>query len=205
MPRTKTSDSKARSTSKKSVVKRGKGSASKKGTSTSKKTKSTKVFGLLSKPAPEVTPAKKATKVKRTPSKSQPRSSSKKGASKPRNFFTVKEDWTIIEFMKRNNEVKNTVIAKTMGKKLGRSSESIRDRIKKYLNKISDKDHAKIQKAAKKSPGHYVHYATDKAGGSRKTVLDITADEPGLKSSTTKKSASKKTTTLTKRVSISHP
>ena len=184
----------------KSVTKR-KASASK-GRSSSKKTKSTSMLSNMAvAPEPKETPVKKVSKSRSKSKARTPSKSSAKKVSKARNYFTVSEDWTILEFHKRNSEVKTTVVAKTMAQKLGRSSESIRDRLKKYLSKISEKDHCKIQKAAKKSPAHYVHYGTDKAGGNRKTVTSICAEEPGLKNSSCKKTSSKKCT-ATKRVTF---
>lgn len=194
----KASASKSRKRSASKVTK--KKPSSSKGRSSAKKTKSTSMLSNMAvAPEPKETPVKKAPKTKsksRTPSKS-----SAKKVSKARNYFTVSEDWTILEFTKRNSEVKTTVVAKTMAQKLGRSSESIRDRLKKYLTKINEKDHSKIQKAAKKTPAHYVHYGTDKAGGNRKTVTSICADEPGLKNSSSKKSSAKKSSTV-KRVNF---
>lgn len=178
-----------------------KNSSASKGRSHSKKTKSSTLFSnMATAPEPKETPVKKETKSKsKSKAKTPTKSSAKKEVSKPRNYFTVSEDWTILEFSKRNSEVKNTVVAKTMAQKLGRSSESIRDRVKKYLSKISEKDHSKIQAAAKKTPGFHVHYGTDKAGGNRKTVTDICANEPGLKNSASKNTSDKKST-LVKRV-----
>ena len=197
--KTRASASKSRKSATKKVTKR-KPSASR-GRSSSKKTKSTSMLSNMAvAPEPKATPVKKASKSRSKSKAKTPKSSAKK-VSKARNYFTVSEDWTILEFHKRNSEVKTTVVAKTMAQKLGRSSESIRDRLKKYLTKISEKDHSKIQKAAKKSPGHYVHYGTDKAGGNRKTVTSICADEPGLKNSSCKKSSTKKST-ATKRVNF---
>jgi len=89
------------------------------------------------------------TKTKsKSVSKSQPKGSDKK-AGNHRNFFTVAEDNTILEFLTRNSELKMTAISKIMAQKLNRSTESVRDRIKKYLSKISEKDVKLIATAAK--------------------------------------------------------
>jgi hypothetical protein len=100
------------------------------------------------------TPKKSKTTTKRAASRSVPRSSARKSAAKASNqrkFFTVSEDFKIIDFMRRNPEIKVTAVAKAMGETLGRSSESIRDRIKRYLSKLSKKDLTKIGTAAKVS------------------------------------------------------
>jgi predicted transcriptional regulator len=59
---------------------------------------------------------------------------------KTRNFFTVEEDWTILESIKKNKDYNISAISNQVGLKLGRSTESIRDRIKKYLSKIRAND-----------------------------------------------------------------
>ena len=68
---------------------------------------------------------------------------------KTRNFFTVEEDWTILESIKKNKDYNISAISNQVGLKLGRSTESIRDRIKKYLSKIRANDQKKIELAAR--------------------------------------------------------
>lgn len=102
---------------------------------TSAKKSSPKAFANIVA-APKAKASKKVTAKKSTKKSS-------------RNYFTVSEDWTILTFLKRNSELKGTAVAKNLGKKLSRTSESIRDRVKKYLNKISSSDQKKIQAAAK--------------------------------------------------------
>lgn len=90
----------------------------------------------------------KAPAKKKNTSRSLTRTPSKKSKAK-RRYFTVREDWTIISFIKKHPELKATSAAKKLGNMLNRSSESIRDRAKRYLTKISAKDQKKIQTAAK--------------------------------------------------------
>lgn len=106
---------------------------------------------------------------------------SKAQTSNHRNFFTVREDWLILEHIKANPEEKITYAASVIAEELeGRSKESIRDRIKRYLSKISAGDQRKIQFAAKRTPGHHAHFTTDKSGGNRKAIKEITSSDPGL-------------------------
>ena len=124
-----------------------------------KKTSAKKATTTKKTSAKKTTATKKSTtRSKRQPSKSLPRSSSRKASAKKatgskstRNYYTVSEDWQIIEFIKRNTELKATATAQILGQKLGRNKESIRDRVKRYLSKIPDKDHSKIRTAAKVS------------------------------------------------------
>lgn len=93
---------------------------------------------------------KLAARAERALSKSPVRASGQKGSQ--RNFFTVKEDWLILDYIKSHPDEKTSAIAAFVAADLqGRSKESIRDRIKRYLSKISAGDKRKIEFAAKVS------------------------------------------------------
>ena len=91
---------------------------------------------------------KHAARAERALSKSPVRATKQKGSH--RNFFTVKEDWLILEYIKSHPDQKISAISSYIAADLqGRSKESIRDRIKRYLSKISAGDKRKIEFAAK--------------------------------------------------------
>ena len=94
--------------------------------------------------------------VKRSVSKSQSRKTSNKkrtpkksSVSGSRKFFTVSEDAAILKFLSKNPEVKISKVAATLADQLCRTTETIRDRIRKYLTKLSSQDQKKITSACK--------------------------------------------------------
>lgn len=72
-----------------------------------------------------------------------------RSAKGKRKLFTVAEDAQILDLMERNPEFKLAFLAKMVSNKLGRSKESVRDRIRKHVKLLSDEDKAKLRKAAK--------------------------------------------------------
>lgn len=81
----------------------------------------------------------------KTPTKSRGKSKSGKG----RKYYSVSDDWTIMVTIKRNSKASMSKIAQKVSSKVGRSSESVRYRIKNYLSKLDKKDLKKIKVAAK--------------------------------------------------------
>lgn len=125
------------------------------------------------------------TRASKTP-KRQSRSRAK--TSNHRHFFTVEEDWLIIQHLKSNPEEKTSKAATAVAALIDdRSKESIRDRIKRYLKLISAGDQRKIQFAAKRTPGYHVHFIADKSG-SGKVIKEIASSDPGLVTGATKAS-----------------
>lgn len=84
----------------------------------------------------------------RTPTKSRGVSKS----AKSRKYYNVSDDWTIMVTIKKNSKSSMSKIAQRVSAKVGRSSESVRYRIKNYLSKLDKKDLKKIKVAAKVSP-----------------------------------------------------
>jgi len=64
----------------------------------------------------------------------------KSSVSGSRKFFTVAEDAAILNFISKNPEIKTSKAAATLAEQLCRTTETIRDRIRKYLTKLSTQD-----------------------------------------------------------------
>lgn len=69
--------------------------------------------------------------------------------SAKRRLFTIQEDAKILDYIARNPELKRSKTAMMLAGKLDRSKESIRDRIKRHLSKLSENDKKKIMEQAK--------------------------------------------------------
>lgn len=96
------------------------------------------------------TPSKSATKAEPRSSISRIQRSQVKLAD--RKFFTVKEDQTILEYLKQHKDsLTSRTIADNLAKKLKHTSESIRDRIKRFLSKLRPIDEQYIAEEAKVS------------------------------------------------------
>lgn len=114
--------------------------------------------------------AKQNTKVKKTPKKKtqEPKKKIQKAPKLkaanpfPRTYYTLREDATIISAMK-DNKVDNKSLQE-LTKNLGRSYESVRDRVRRYLSQLSKDDQKLILKNAKKEPGNYVAFVQGKEG-----------------------------------------
>lgn len=69
-----------------------------------------------------------------------------------RKFFSVKEDQTILEYVKQQKDsLTSRSIAENLAKKLKHSAESIRDRIKRFLSRLRPIDELYIAEEAKVS------------------------------------------------------
>merc|ERR1712166_1428933 len=153
-------------------------------------------------PVSKVTPTKKAkdsaTKGKKvsasksksaTPVKTAQKSAAK-GEGSARKFYTVAEDHKVYTCWQTGTKKNQTVsdISKQMAAALGRSEESVRDRIKRYLSKLNQADETKLRDAAKKTPNHHIHFVNDKQGHPWKCIGKITSDDPSFfKASSAKK------------------
>jgi hypothetical protein len=86
------------------------------------------------------TPTKGNTSGKRSASKTQ---------TKKKHWFTVQEDAAILRYLRENSDKKTkSEIAKNLGETLKLSSESIRDRIKRYYSKLVAAHQNAIENAA---------------------------------------------------------
>merc|ERR1711935_150422 len=109
-----------------------------------------------------------------------------------RKFYTVAEDMKVYSAWQEGTKGNSTVsdISKKMAAQLGRSEESVRDRIKRYLSKLNQGDEPKLKAAAKSTPNHHIHFVNDKQGHPWKTIGKITSDDPSFfKASSAKKVA----------------
>lgn len=121
---------------------------------------------------PEVKTAKAEVPRKRVIQKkvAEPKQVEKKqrqhtqGAKK---FFTIKEDLEILEEIKSNENKNKSEQAKTLAARLGRQVEAIRDRIKRYISKLSQSDQKELTKEAKRVPSYFIHFKKN-ADGTRK-------------------------------------
>lgn len=97
-------------------------------------------------------------------------------AQGPLKFYTVGEDSQILDALRKaDNKTTKSALAKEMAHILNRSVESVRDRIKRYITKLSASDAKEIQKVAKKNPDHYAYF---KGGEGTKKLEQISANEP---------------------------
>jgi hypothetical protein len=117
-------------------------------------------------PNPEILAAQEANKSKNNPS--------------GKNYFNVGEDYQLFY----NHSLQSglftlTQIAQELSCKLERSVESIRDRLKRYIVKLSAEDEIKIMEAARSNPDSHVHWKINVEKGT-KEVDHISAKAPGL-------------------------
>lgn len=123
--------------------------------------------------------AKQAPKPKvrvANPKTNQPKQS--RSAQTPLKFYTIGEDCQIMEALRRaDSKTTKSSLAKELAESLNRSLESVRDRIKRYITKLSAADAKEIQKAAKKNPEHYAYF---KGGDDAKRLEKISDEEPFL-------------------------
>jgi hypothetical protein len=141
--------------------------------------------------------AKKAAPAKKSASNSKsvtPVKTAQKSAAKPeggaRKFYTVREDYQVYSAWQEGTKKNSTVsdISKKLAVLLGRSEESVRDRIKRYLSKLNAGDESKLKDASKKTPNHHIHFVNDKQGHPWKCIGKITSDDPSFfKASSAKK------------------
>lgn len=117
--------------------------------------------------------------VKKVAAKAAAPKAQKAGRQGGKNYFTIAEDNTILEHIKRGTEGKTkTEVAKELAARLNRGVEAVRDRIKRYLAKLSQTDQAQLAKEAKRDPKTYVYFKKA-ADGSRK-IEKIDKQPPSL-------------------------
>ena len=96
---------------------------------------------------PEIAKTKTATKglkVKRTPTN--------------RNYFTLQEDSQILEAIEKNGVVVSSAAKAIAAALPHRTTEAIRDRIKRYLKNLSANDKKEIHAQARKNPKGFVYF-----------------------------------------------
>lgn len=103
-------------------------------------------------------------------SQSNPKSRKSKshGRSRtPRTFYTVGEDDRICSALSKvDQNYTKSKVCQDMCKELGRTRESVRDRIKRYLGRLSSHDKKTIHNYARKHPSWHLHW--EGAQGERK-------------------------------------
>lgn len=106
--------------------------------------------------------AKKSSKhSKKTASRSKPKKRTPtKKPSTPRTkvFYNVAQDAKILEQLRKVSPQRTkSHISKELALDLGRTTESIRDRIKRYISLLSSADQ-KLVMSYKKKKDHYIHW-----------------------------------------------
>lgn len=110
----------------------------------------------------DVSPTKSKSRgpnPKKSTSKQEPRSSISRIPKKTvklsdRNFFTVSDDNTILQYYNEfKNKLTSRVLAENLSKKVKHSTESIRDRIKRFLSRIRLPDERYIYEESKVGEG----------------------------------------------------
>ena len=87
----------------------------------------------------------------------------KKNRFKDRKYFNVEQDWKILSYWRDNQgKVSTREIADTLAEEIDHSSESVRDRIKRYISKMKVADQDLLEKEAKVSFENF--FGFDKGG-----------------------------------------
>jgi len=94
-----------------------------------------------------------------------------------RTHYTVREDAITLITMKQNPNETQTIMCQKLAEILNHSSESIRDRIKRYLSKLSKRDEKVIIEANQKIPDHYIYFMNDKSHN-KKNISHISIEPP---------------------------
>ena len=94
-----------------------------------------------------------------------------------RTHYTVREDAITLITMKQNPNETQTMMCKKLAEILNHSSESIRDRIKRYLSKLSKRDEKIIIEANQRIPDHYIYFMNDKSHN-KKNISHISLEPP---------------------------
>lgn len=110
--------------------------------------------------------AAKGQKLKRTPN--------------VRNYFTVGDDFQILEAWRGNQGKPISNIAKDLARGLGRSEEAVRDRLKRYIKNLSAAEQKELGAHGRKNPKWYVHFKSDKNEKSRKSIEKVAEVAPAL-------------------------
>ena len=97
-----------------------------------------------------------------------------------RKFFTVSDDVQLLEALKNSPTEPLSQIAQSMSVTLGRSVESVRDRLKRYLTKLSPADKKEILSQPKKAHDWFVYFVPNKNDTTKK-IEKISVHEPALK------------------------
>lgn len=130
-------------------------------------------------------PAERAAKIAKTKAapkakaagKANPKAQKGKAQrSQSLKFYTVAEDAQIMEALRRaDNKTTKSQLAKELAQALGRTVESVRDRVKRYIAKLSAADAKEIQRVAKKNPEHYAYF---KGGAGNRRLEKVSAEQP---------------------------
>lgn len=97
-------------------------------------------------------PAKSVEVKKQTPDElaEERRKNYKPNHFEERKFFTVEEDYSILnQFQKESSKKSTREIAEELSIKIKHTQESIRDRIKRYISKLSSLDSELLKDASK--------------------------------------------------------
>lgn len=83
----------------------------------------------------------------------------------------------ILSMVKQNPSESTSNLSIRLGTKVDHSAESIRDRIKRYINKLSKRDEKVIIEANQWIPDHFIYFVKDKSHN-KKHVSHISQEPP---------------------------
>lgn len=79
-----------------------------------------------------------------------------------RKYFNVEEDWTILRmYNAKKDEMSTRDISDELAGKMTHTSESIRDRIKRYISKLSNLDSELLKEEAEVSIPYIIYSSED--------------------------------------------
>ena len=96
-----------------------------------------------------------------------------------KSYYTLKEDTIILRCLsEKGNKSNKTEIAKDLSKILNRTSESIRDRIKRYLVKLTEDEKKLIFEESNVNPEKFIFFLKNDKGGNK--IEKFSSTEPKL-------------------------
>lgn len=128
--------------------------------------------------------AKQGKKAGKGKGPANPKSRAAKGGKRgpapdTRRYYSLQEDALILDGLRNKKaEAPQSSVSSQLAIALDRSAESVRDRVKRYLAKLSGADAKEIAKQAKKSPESYAHFKT--AADGHKKLDKVSVEEPSL-------------------------
>ena len=112
----------------------------------------------------------------------------RKTARAPRSYYTISQDSLILEKLRKvSKSYTKSQASKDLASQLNRSMESIRDRIKRYLAKLSVSDQKLILNNRRKNGNHYVHWNQRVGANGSRSILKLSVNRPATVPSRTKK------------------
>ena len=142
------------------------------------KTKSTKVVKQRTKKIVKTKGKKKAI-TRLSPKKKAVASKKSAQTPKKRVYYNISEDSQIVQALdKKTEKMTKSEIAKALAKTLGRTVESVRDRMKRFISRMCPADKKELVRHHYRTPEYYVHFQKPTSG--YRKIEKIVADAPTL-------------------------